>query len=359
MEGLPLYIQVRNGIQEAIEKGAIKPSGSGVLPTQQEFAAHFEVGIATVKRAIKDLEQMGLVTSRRGKGLVLNPALRRDVETVSGGLRMKHVGIALFDVTGRMSSPYFQRLMRGIEAFSNESHVALHVISLPGVEMEMQEDTFLSSISLVNLDGMLILSPVSSGFVAKLMKREIPYVAVNVLADRGEVCHVTDFVDDYAMVVDAILRRGLRRPLVFLGNETKLSSCLGYFGYKQALARHGLRPDPSRIAYEDYDIEHALRLVDEKLNSPEGLDSVVAYDDVMGGHVYDHLASRGIRGILIAGRGNLDGYEDKVTITTDGRLYDIGHNSLRTLIEMMRGEKPEKTKFCYDAILIERDRPSA
>ncbi len=155
MDGLPLYIQVRNSIKEGIEKGSIKADSAGVLPSQQQFASHFEVGIATVKRAIRDLEDMGLVMSRRGKGLILDQALQRTVEDSGDGRRMPIIGVARFDTNNRRSSPYFRRIMSGIEAFSDEIHAMLHVVSLPGVEMEIQEDAYLSSVSMLNMDGML------------------------------------------------------------------------------------------------------------------------------------------------------------------------------------------------------------
>jgi DNA-binding LacI/PurR family transcriptional regulator len=356
MDGLPLYIQVRNSIREGIEKGSIKPNSDGVLPSQEQFASHFNVGVATVKRAIKDLENTGLVMSRRGKGLTLNAALQKNFEDISAGRRMPIIGVALFDITGRMSSPYFRRIMSGIEACTEENHAILHVVSLPGVEMEMQEDAYLSSISLLNMDGMLVLSPVSSGFIAQLMKREIPYVAVNVLADRGEVCHVQDFVSSSFRVLDAVFDRGRGNVIVFNGEESKLSSCLKSFGYKLAFAKHGLEPSSDRIYYEDYDHNHAIQIVKQVLDSGKQLDAVVAYDDMMGGDIHDFLESIGREDILVAGFGNYSSFEEKVTITADERLREMGYNAMKTLSGMMSGEKPERTKFCYDAILIERDR---
>ena len=352
MDGLPLYIQVRNSIREGIEKGIIKPDDDGVLPSQQQFAAHFEVGVATVKRAVKDLEDLGMVMSRRGRGLTLNPALRKSFDEVSGSKQMPHIGVARFGV----ASPYTRRIMSGAEAFGEEKHAIIHTISLPGLEMEVQEEAFLSSISLVNLDGMLILSAVSSGFIARLVKREIPYVAANVLADRGEVCHVIDWVSENRNVMEAILRRGRKNTLFFAGEESKLSTCLKFFGYKLAMAEHGRSPDFDYIVYEDYNIDRAIEIVAGMLDSGKELDSVLAFDDMMGGAIRDYLVSRGREDILIAGLGNYDGFEDKVTITSDETLHDIGFNSMKTLFDMMNGIKLEKTKFYYDSILIERDK---
>ncbi len=171
------------------------------------------------------------------------------------------------------------------------------------------------------------------------------------------MCHVLDFVSESYQVLDAVLSRGRRNALIFAGEESKLISCLRVFGYKPALAKHGLAYRSEYTAYEDYDIDHAIQIVQDILDSGKPLDAVVAYDDMMGGSIRDFLVSRGREDILIAGFGNLPGFEDKVTITTDERLEEMGYNSLKTLFGIMNGEKPERTKFCYDPILIERDRP--
>lgn len=65
-----VYLQIRNAIQFAIASGFLK-SGDR-LPTQRELGDRLGVNINTVVKAYRDLETMGLVSSRRGMGVWVN-----------------------------------------------------------------------------------------------------------------------------------------------------------------------------------------------------------------------------------------------------------------------------------------------
>jgi len=354
MSGLPLYVRVRNEIRKEIEHGATKLGSDGALGNQQHLASRYNVSVGTVKRALGELERQGLIVSRQGKGVLLTGGVR-DSEVDRGKKLMPEVGIAFFDISGRMSSPYFRRIMDGVEAFSEEHHIALHVISLPGIEMELQEDAFLSSFSFMNLDGMLLLSPVSSSFVTRISRKGIPYVSVNIFADRPEVARFCDVVSMEYKVVDAVLRRGKKKVLFYGGKEAKFTTYLLCVGHKLALDKHGLEVDPEYIVYEDYDSDNAVRILESMLDKKMEIDAVVAFDDMMGAVIHDFLVSKGREDILVAGFGNYNGFEEKVKITTDGRLFELGYGSIETLYDMINGINPERTKVNYDSILIERD----
>lgn len=51
----------------------------------------------------------------------------------------------------------------------------------PCLEIDIQEDTTFSNFPFLNLDGILLLSPISSDSIAKINERHIPYVSYNLL----------------------------------------------------------------------------------------------------------------------------------------------------------------------------------
>ncbi len=62
----PLYVQIMRILEEQIRSAHLQPGDK--LPTQQEMAQHFEVSLAPVKQALRELEKRGIVSSRQGRG---------------------------------------------------------------------------------------------------------------------------------------------------------------------------------------------------------------------------------------------------------------------------------------------------
>ncbi|MGV9768527.1 GntR family transcriptional regulator [Microbacterium sp. NPDC003461] len=86
----PLHEQIRALLMHEIEGGAYAESGK--LPPEPELCARFGVSRITVRRAVADLEGIGLVQRQQGRGTFVSPA--RDVlGTMSvGGFADKVVG---------------------------------------------------------------------------------------------------------------------------------------------------------------------------------------------------------------------------------------------------------------------------
>ena len=62
----PIYVQVKNQVLFAIADGRLKPGDA--LPTVNTVATETGVNMNTVGKAYRDLEVMGLVKARRGRG---------------------------------------------------------------------------------------------------------------------------------------------------------------------------------------------------------------------------------------------------------------------------------------------------
>lgn len=62
----PIYVQVKNQVLFAIADGRLKPGDA--LPTVNRVAESTGVNMNTIGKAYRDLEVMGLVKARRGRG---------------------------------------------------------------------------------------------------------------------------------------------------------------------------------------------------------------------------------------------------------------------------------------------------
>ena len=73
-EGQPIYRQLRDRVIARILEGALAEGDA--LPSVRTVAAEFTVNPLTVLKAYQELADEGLVESRRGRGMFVNPGAR-------------------------------------------------------------------------------------------------------------------------------------------------------------------------------------------------------------------------------------------------------------------------------------------
>jgi GntR family transcriptional regulator len=79
---IPLYRQIRDTLRQWIEVGDYKPGD--ILPPEPDLEAQFEVSRITVRQAITDLVQEGLLERERGKGtFVREPKITQRLNQIS------------------------------------------------------------------------------------------------------------------------------------------------------------------------------------------------------------------------------------------------------------------------------------
>ena len=69
-ERLPLYCRLACHIRDAVARQQWRPGEQ--LPSESEFAARLGVAVGTVRQAVSDLVQKGLLVRRQGKGTFVN-----------------------------------------------------------------------------------------------------------------------------------------------------------------------------------------------------------------------------------------------------------------------------------------------
>jgi GntR family transcriptional regulator len=83
MTEVPLYGKVEEVLASEIARGDLKPGDR--LPSEEELLTRFGVSRITVRRAIQNLIQRGIVEIRRGRGTyVLAPRVSQELTTLTG-----------------------------------------------------------------------------------------------------------------------------------------------------------------------------------------------------------------------------------------------------------------------------------
>jgi GntR family transcriptional regulator len=67
--GVPLYVQLIEQVQHALEVGTLLPGET--LPSVRELANELSIAPNTIAKAYNELQRMGLIESRAGKGTVV------------------------------------------------------------------------------------------------------------------------------------------------------------------------------------------------------------------------------------------------------------------------------------------------
>ncbi|MFK0171408.1 GntR family transcriptional regulator [Streptomyces sp. NPDC090306] len=74
---LPLWYQVSQSLRASILG---RPRGASLrLPTEEQLAGHYGVGVLTMRQALKELEEEGLISRHRRRGTFIEPGAGGDV----------------------------------------------------------------------------------------------------------------------------------------------------------------------------------------------------------------------------------------------------------------------------------------
>lgn len=121
----PLYAQIAAALREEIQASAFEPSGR--LPSEQELRSRFQVSRVTVRLALADLEQEGLIDRRKGKG------------TFTRGKQVRHSLDLLRSFHESLKTQGFDAAMQFIETDDSIAHDQHEGLSVRVVRLHLAD----------------------------------------------------------------------------------------------------------------------------------------------------------------------------------------------------------------------------
>ncbi|KKB09209.1 GntR family transcriptional regulator [Devosia chinhatensis] len=115
--GGPLYLQLKRWIEDAIRRGTINPGDA--LPSERDLALRADVSRVTVRKAVQQLVQDGVLVQRHGSGTFVAPETPRVEQSLSQLTSFTE------DMARRGMSVRSQWLDRGLYAASPEETMVL------------------------------------------------------------------------------------------------------------------------------------------------------------------------------------------------------------------------------------------
>ena len=79
--GAPLYVKLRRSIEDAVERGIIRPGDA--LPSERDIAVGADISRVTVRKAVQHLVKSGILIQRHGSGTFVAPRVERVEQSLS------------------------------------------------------------------------------------------------------------------------------------------------------------------------------------------------------------------------------------------------------------------------------------
>ncbi|MBN1911243.1 MAG: GntR family transcriptional regulator [Pirellulales bacterium] len=309
----PRHRQIFNELHQAIAAGQYEPGDK--LPTEAELTELYGVSRTTVTRAVRDLQNEGILERRRGSGTYV---ARRDPASSS------RADIAFFTpfVTSPGHLPHVEGLIHHylasiIGRSPSQSRFVYQCLS--GDESESIEVRFRDSARRIlesDVQGVLFYPAILPPEKMHLNQMAVDLLATAgleiVLVDRELDCtpHRSPFtrvgydnVRAGFLIADHLAQVG-RRRMVFVGSSSVATAIEDrWTGFCAGLLHHGISPSPEMLLEPGDTVTASFckAFLDEMRP-----DAVVCYADRIVAQVGQHLAKMGVRAgedIALAGFG--------------------------------------------------------
>ncbi|WP_169081345.1 substrate-binding domain-containing protein [Paenibacillus sp. PL91] len=335
---LPKYQQVKDYVLLQIENKELGEDGR--IPSESEFSKLLDVSSITVRKALTELVNEGVIYRVRGKGSFVSNRASTPADKPSHYVTLIISGKDMYD------SSYMQ-IIKGIQSFLSQQDCKL-IIEFVENDFE-QERELLLKLMQTETRGLLIYSAdpdAAKGYLNELRKKRIPFV----MLDRSPSGYPVDSVtcnnpDGAYEAVQYLIAQG-HTDVGFAAYDFHLSTEVDrYNGYRHAMADAGLAPSPNILFLQkklDYNKMASL------IHHGE-LSALFCANDRRALEVIDQLA---VYGVNIPDQMSVMGFDDfevskfaKVPLSTVKQYFEtLGYEGAKLLFDSSRDDIPHSYK---------------
>ncbi len=348
---VPLYYRVRVAIQKEILEGRLRPGD--MLPSERALCAEHGVSSITMRRALGDLTQSGLIYRENGVGtFVAQPTRRFAIALIfcgfaeEGWRRQSHMFGSLIGSIGQVVWEYSSAL--------SVSNLASPSVLIDAIRQIAENNSF---------DGLLIRADkeLPHELADLLASTGVPYVLIKkTVMDRPVNVIWMDNRRHARLATEHLLELGHRHIGLIFGRRDSRTFQERAQGYRDAFAARDVPVDEALIRYGASEFAHTG--YDETLALLDGTvlpTALIIGADQLGHGVYSALRDRDVRipdGMALVGfdeAGLSHTFQPPLTTlaTTD---YDLGHESATLLMAFLNGEVSAPVERSLEPSLIVR-----
>ena len=275
-QNLPKYKIVEQEIIQAIQEERIVDK----LPGERTLAAEFGFSYMTVRKAINNLVNRGVLYKVPSKGAFVNTAAKDSKSLIIGYFIDERIKSGI-------SSPYYSMIYNSIEKVAAESDYTV-------VYFSDSEPNRLTKV-LQKLDGVIATCFPHNENVIGLMKQQLPVVVIDNAAKDQTVPSVVidNFTADYSSV-EYLHRLGHKRVGFMTGLNDSDVGKNRLNGYKQGVTDFGLDQTAELIFLGNYSFESGIEGAEYFLGLSELPDAIICANDSMALGAIQRFKSDGI-----------------------------------------------------------------
>lgn len=272
------YQLVEEWIKKKIKKQELKAGDK--LEPENEIGLRFGISRQTVRHALSNLENEGIIESRQGSGNYVKK-VQNPPTSAGNGIRTRTITI----ISTYVNAYIFPNIIQGMEQILRENEFAIRIIFTHNkfytegkiLESILKED---------RVDG-LIIEPTRSGlpspnrkYYEEILRREIPTLFFHSYYEDLPIPHVS--IDDRKagyLATRYLLDQGHNK----IGGIFKFDDAQGFrrfSGYSEALMEAGIVPKDKRIVWIDTEDQKDLSINRDKiLKRLDSCTACVCYND--------------------------------------------------------------------------------
>lgn len=239
----PLYLQVEKGIQRKIKDGTLKTGDC--IGSYSELSKEYSVSIITVRKAVADLINKGIIFTHVGKGIYVAEPGREKLDLS----KHKSIGLVLQD----LGHPYFSLVVQGIEERAYE--LGYNVLISNSSNKIEKEESQIEHFRNLGVDGMVIaslsLQYKATDHIRRLHEDGFPYVMVSYIHDPDYWYAGTNQELGGYLAARHLIETGYKTIGYLHAGRENLLSEIRKNGYYRALTEYGIPYDSKFVFYLD------------------------------------------------------------------------------------------------------------
>jgi len=345
---VPKYFQLQTWLQDRIEQGYYATNEK--IPTEVELVKLSGLSRATVRQALRNLEQDGYIVRKKRVGsFVLK--IEKDTKNIPT------VGILIPDIR----SGYAPILARGAEDEATKNNISLILCNTD--DLLSQAKYHIDRLINLKVSGVIYV-PVGASdkdnlqIIKKLKRKNIPVV----LADRGIQDSEIDIVttnnfEGSRQIAQHLINEGHER-IAFLSNKLYSTERLRYDGFISKMKEANINQDPAITILDKgaFNVNRYLTHVHKILKNKKKFTAVYAGHDRIALLFYSAAKNMGLS---VPEDFSLVGYDNMplttISLTTMHQpIYEMGQESVRLIIARINNEKSNIKNIILNSTLIKR-----
>lgn len=306
------------------------------INTMKDVAKRAGVSVSTVSRVLANKNYINDETRRKVDSAAKELNYRPNV--MAKGLKLGRSN-AIAIIIPSIENLIFPEIVRGVEDVARSKNF---VVTLCNTDEDMNKEKFyLEKLSNMGVDGMVVATMNSdSNHITELYSDNFPIVLTSRHFDSTIDAVIIDNYEAANKAVKYLISRGYKNIAIALGNKKLPLYSNRFEGYKAALLEANLSFNEEYVMEEIDNVDNFYTQCTDLLKSHREVDCIFATNDIRA-----ITCMRAIKdlGLNIPSDIGVMGFDDiKISslvepplTTTNQKLYDIGANAAKRLIEQI------------------------